>query len=100
MSTIKNHYPQADALTAETKSLLSEIQNTIIPDLKRRWTETVQTFSGQGEQAFSGTTHRFNGKLDNLHRNAIAMNHKVTEITGSGGRVQEVDNAIAKLYQS
>lgn len=100
MSTIKNVFHQADALTGETKSLLSEIQNTIIPDLKRRWTETVETFSGQGEQAFSATTQRFNGKLDNLGRNAMAMNHKVTEITGSGGRVQEVDSAIAKLYES
>lgn len=95
---IKNNYSQVDGLTAETEAIIGRIRDQIIPDVRRRWEETMSGFSGEGAQAFSGITMEYTKRLDGLEAAMARLNGTIGKISGSGGDVQLLDKRLSGLF--
>ncbi|MGW4091293.1 hypothetical protein [Nocardia sp. NPDC004750] len=98
MGRIKNVYGQVDGLTADTEQIIGRIREQIIPDVKKRWDETLATFQGDGANAFSDITRDFHSRLGALEAAMAHLNGKVTKISGSGGDVQTLDHRLSGLF--
>lgn len=98
MAQISNNYGQVDALTGETNRQVTRLRDEIIPDVKKRWDETVATFQGEGADAFGAITKEFHARMSALEESLKNLNSRVIEIAASGGTVQQTDGQIAKLF--
>jgi uncharacterized protein YukE len=100
MAKIKNVYGQVDGLTGETEAIIGRIRDVIIPDVKRRWEETMASFSGDGANAFSDITRDFHTRLGGLEAAMARLNGTVNKISGTGGDVQALDSRLSGLFRA
>ena len=98
MGNIYNNYGQVDQLTAEANAQCARIRDQIIPDVKKRWDETVANFTGEGSDAFQVITKEFHQRMTALEESLKNLNTTVIQVAASGGNVQLTDKQIAKLF--